>query len=158
MSQPSPIDRIELVVATGARPLVMNASNRGHHMARHTTMEAWRTATAEALMLARVNAHLTRVGLCFYPVYPNRVQPDTDGIYPTCKAILDGLVAAGIVPDDNGPHVEFFSMEAPVYDPDVVHPFVRVHVFPRPPVSGHGVGECGCEETRLRRARGRRVA
>lgn len=79
---------------------VMNANDRGHWAPRHRLTRTWRQT---ALVLAR-KAKLPRLEQAciiveYYP--PTRRTRDEANLAPTAKAIVDGLVEAGLLPDDN---------------------------------------------------------
>lgn len=60
-------------------------------------------------------------------VYRSRL-PDAGGLTLAGKAMLDGLVAAGVFVDDNASHVLGEWYPAPVCSPDGDHVLVTVHV------------------------------
>lgn len=98
-------DRIVLHVLTGTRPLTINNERRGHHMQRWREVDDWKGATHEAVLLNRLHRlTLDAAVFTFQPIYPTAVVPDTTAVAPTTKAILDALVAQGILPDDNRFH------------------------------------------------------
>lgn len=47
--------------------------------------------------------------------------PDPDAIAPMMKAIIDGIVDAGIIPDDSGKHVGLVGYGRPERDRTMVH-------------------------------------
>jgi len=77
----------------------LTANQRMHHMARHRHVKALRGTTA---LLARA-AHVPPLGVCRVTLtwfVNTRHRRDADNIVPTLKAACDGLVDAGVVPDD----------------------------------------------------------
>lgn len=53
--------------------------------------------------------HLTRARVVFEFAYPDRRRRDRHNLAPTVKALMDGLIDAGLLPDDadrflDGPH------------------------------------------------------
>lgn len=75
---------------------------------RHRVAE--RVATLRDL--ARVEARrqglvrgLTRVRIVAHLTYPTTHRRDPNNAHPTTKALLDGLVDYGLVPDDDSSHV-----------------------------------------------------
>ncbi len=77
----------------------LTANQRMHHMARHRHVKALRGTTT---MLARA-AHIPELPACRVTLtwfVQTRHRRDTDNVVPTLKAACDGLVDAGIVPDD----------------------------------------------------------
>lgn len=88
-------------------PLI-NANHRRHWRARAQETRLWRNATN--LHTYRHLGPPTDAGrppslvVAFLPVPDNR-RRDPHNYYPTIKAIIDGLVDAGVWPDDNPTYV-----------------------------------------------------
>jgi crossover junction endodeoxyribonuclease RusA len=82
----------------------INANSRLHHHAKAKLTKAWRDATrAQADVLSggwTIPVHIV-VSIRF----PNNIRRDVGNYYPTAKAIVDGLVDAGVLPDDDDKHV-----------------------------------------------------
>lgn len=102
----------QLVVS--GRPISLNAERGGHWRQRHTATAAWRE---QAAMLAR--QHLTPIAplalpiiIEAFPVQKGRL-PDAGNSYPTVKAIVDGIVDAGIISDDDPENVASIVLQAP---------------------------------------------
>ncbi|WIE65925.1 hypothetical protein DEI99_005145 [Curtobacterium sp. MCLR17_036] len=77
----------------------LTANQRMHHMARHRNVKAVRTASAMLAANARIpELPACRVTLTWFVKTKHR--RDADNIVPTLKALCDGLVDAGVVPDD----------------------------------------------------------
>ncbi|MFJ3029853.1 hypothetical protein ACIPEQ_13500 [Curtobacterium sp. NPDC087080] len=77
----------------------LTANQRMHHMARHRHVKALRGTTT---MLARA-AHIPELPACRVTLtwfVQTRHRRDADNVVPTLKAACDGLVDAGVVPDD----------------------------------------------------------
>lgn len=86
----------------------LSANGRMHHMQEARIVKKVRAAAAEAA--ARLPAlGKCRVTLTWF-VNINR-RRDVDNLYPTLKALCDGLVDAGVVADDTP---EFMEKLAPV--------------------------------------------
>lgn len=136
-------------VTTGERPVTLNAERKGNRWARNTASQAWKTATAEALLEHHLTRHrYERVDIRLRPFYPPRSGnlPDTGGLQPTEKAIVDALVAAQIIPDDNRHHVRSITSEAPDIRETVDLPQVVVRIEPAPINPGHPPrNTCGCD-------------
>jgi crossover junction endodeoxyribonuclease RusA len=79
--------------------IVLNANQRDHWQARARKVKVLRHASAVMARNARIPAlaHIT-VGLQYIPTRKGR--RDADNLVPNLKALCDGLVDAGIVPDD----------------------------------------------------------
>ena len=86
-------------------PRSLNRLLRMHWARRHELMELWRQEVAVAAARAgrpRFKAAEVRLRL-FYDRYP---LPDLDNaLAAASKLVLDGLVRAGILPDDDARHV-----------------------------------------------------
>lgn len=81
----------------------INSNQRLHRMAQAKLTKAWRQASAAAAhgtppfaKQVRILAHIHK---------PRGGRYDPGNLYPTAKAILDGIVDAGILPDDDHVHV-----------------------------------------------------
>lgn len=145
----TPTGAVTFHVTTGERPVTLNAERRGNRWARNTAAQAWKTATAEALLEYHVTRHrFERVDIRLRPFYPPRSGnlPDTGGLQPTEKAIVDALVHAGIIPDDNRHHVRSITSEAPDIAGEIDTPRVVVRLEPAPINPGHPPRKtCGCD-------------
>lgn len=98
------------------KPWTMNQDKRLHPHARHRLIQGWREAFK---LLARVELvpKLDHIAVEVVHRYSsNRWEPDPGACYPAAKAAIDGLVDAGIVPDDKGRWVAPLSFAAPVKD------------------------------------------
>lgn len=89
-------------------PVWISSNGRGPRMATANATTKWLTATYEALAgLPRVPKPFNRgrvlVTCHVYKPIENRYDPMN--LYPTGKAIVDAIVRAGILPDDDWKHV-----------------------------------------------------
>jgi Holliday junction resolvase RusA-like endonuclease len=96
------VDRT-VVFAQPARRLSMN--DRGHWRTRHRLTRAWRHAAFYAACdQLGVSPSARRQPPCFvlvtFPVPDPGRRRDADNPAPTCKAIVDGMVDAGVWVDD----------------------------------------------------------
>lgn len=108
----------ELVVTFYDRPWTLNAERagggRGHgHWATTNSMtQTWRHAFRLLAMVQKPEpwqqAHIVVDCRVKHPL------PDTGNNYPAAKAALDGLIDAGVLPDDSAQHVLSITMNAPV--------------------------------------------
>ena len=100
-----------LWVKLGPREWVL----QNHRLNPYDRAQRVRTLKHRAYLLAR--EHLRPVAgpvAILARAYPQRGPlPDADAIAPTVKAVLDGIVAAGIIPDDTGEHVPLVAYGAP---------------------------------------------
>lgn len=128
-------------VETGDRPVTLNAERRhGNHWRRNAETQRWKTAAAEALLERGLTTlRFERVDIRLRPFYPPKSGnlPDTGGLQPTEKAIIDALVDALIIPDDNRHHVRSIRSEAPAMSPEVARPQIVVRIDPVPIADGH---------------------
>lgn len=82
-------------------------SLRGHTRFFANGARAWRTAgyvSARALDLPRPFVVPVRIWVEF--TFPNNVRRDTANLYPTAKALVDGLVDSGVLLGDHDGAVE----------------------------------------------------
>lgn len=95
----------ELVFLPPARLMSMN--DRDHWRAKAKMTKLWRAAAHNALrqspeVQAKAYSRPTRSPSIVHIVFPvrDRRRRDPHNYYPTVKAIVDGLVDAGVWPDD----------------------------------------------------------
>ncbi len=89
---------------------VLTSNQRLHYYARSSRVRSIREVAAATARLTRA-PHLTRARITITIAFPDRRRRDTHNLMPTAKAIVDGLVDAGLLPDDDhrhlvGPHLE----------------------------------------------------
>lgn len=84
-------------------PLNMNV--RMHWAPRNRLVQQWRTVTAAAVRRRQVPS-LPRCTFTLHVTPPDRRRRDSGNYVATHKAALDGLVDAGVVPDDSPEFVE----------------------------------------------------
>lgn len=94
------------------RPVVLNAERREHWRDHR---ENTRQSRGDATTLARA-ARFPKLWHGYIVATPSVVHPlpDPGNNYPTVKAALDGLVDAGVLPDDKFPHVRGILMLPPL--------------------------------------------
>lgn len=90
-----------------ARPLNMN--DRKHWAAKANLVASWRSAACYAALEA-TNKWLKRnqpfsIVQLVIPVRSLKVRRDPSNWYPTVKAVVDGLVDAGVFADDSSKHL-----------------------------------------------------
>lgn len=103
-------DHIALFVGTGETPLPTVNKLIGKHWSHYNRIRAeWQAAALDALIERRATRRrFDRVRFEFTPVYPSgyaKQLPDTGATFAITKPVVDGIVAAGLIPDDNGHHV-----------------------------------------------------
>lgn len=87
------------------RPLLANQVHRMHWAKVGRERTAWGDAAIQAARIAKL-PKLHRVALAFHAEYPTRRSlPDPDGIAPSAKGVIDGLVRGGFLRGDTAEHV-----------------------------------------------------
>ncbi|MGS2641710.1 hypothetical protein [Streptosporangium sp. G12] len=91
-----------LTLPAGMR--LLNANQRLHHAPRARLTAALRAAGRQAAEDAQVPA-LGRAHIygCYRP--PDRRRRDVGNLYPSFKALIDGCVDYGVLPDDDDTHL-----------------------------------------------------
>jgi hypothetical protein len=87
------------------RPFTVNEERRVHWREHRRVTAHWRDAFAKLARAQRV-PRLDRVAVDATPIKGNRrAWPDVGACMPAAKAAIDGLVDAGVIPDDTDRHV-----------------------------------------------------
>jgi hypothetical protein len=87
-----------------ARPVTMNSTrSRTHWSVQREHVTEWRTAGWGLAKQAKI-PHLERARFEVVPFGPGRAQ-DPANCAPSVKAMIDGLIDANILDDDDGEHV-----------------------------------------------------
>ena len=92
---------VYLLELHGERPWTSNAERRWHHMERaaktRDTREAfgWMAKSQHVPALAAIEVYATPLAK------DRRWRQDVGACFPAVKAAIDGLVDAGVLPDDN---------------------------------------------------------
>ena len=87
-----------------------------HYHKRAKLVRSWREAAFDAATEAKVPA-MESIEVVFVPCRTNRRHmADTGGHFPVAKACIDGLVDAGVVPDDGPAFVTSLTFRAPYVD------------------------------------------
>lgn len=95
----------------------LNANDREHRIGDNVNVQAWKQAALDVAY----NACGPR-GESPFPPWPvtvtatihksRRGRWDAHNLYPTLKACIDGLVAAGLIPDDSNEYVVAVTIRA----------------------------------------------
>ena len=102
------------------RPWTLNSERQGGYgkqkggggkFGRAARTKEWRAKFAE---LAKDLAPLRTAGITVLPEVRNNVMPDTGACIGAVKAAIDGLVDAGVLPDDGPRYVRSLLFLAPV--------------------------------------------
>lgn len=86
------------------RPLTTNAERSGNRWGRAEHTREWRDAFAWIARRERV-PRMRWINVTVQPFQKRGRLQDTAACNPSVKAAIDGLVDAGIVPDDTGDYV-----------------------------------------------------
>jgi crossover junction endodeoxyribonuclease RusA len=114
-------------VSVPAPCLMMNSNNRYHRHASAKLTAQWRMAAKIAARQLEKPDLPKPVRAMAYIWKPRANHYDPGNLYPTAKAVLDGIVDAGWLPDDDFMHVEGPDMRhGGVGDPRIVFQFVTV--------------------------------
>lgn len=97
-------DPRELMIALPPGLRILSLNGREHWAARN---RAAQDIKAHAWALAKLHhaPRLQRAAITVEYRPPDRRRRDPDNLAPTGKAAIDGLVLAGVLPDDNSDHV-----------------------------------------------------
>jgi Holliday junction resolvase RusA-like endonuclease len=82
----------------------INANHRLHFHAKNQRTQAWRTA-AKVAALAWASEKYERAHIQVAYRFPTNHRREVANLQPTSKALVDGLVDAGLLPDDDDRHV-----------------------------------------------------
>lgn len=103
-----------IVVDHLGRPTTTNAAHRMHHHQVSADRKRWREAGWALAREAGVPS-CDAIALTVRGRYPDRRSlPDTDALAPAVKGVLDGLVDAGVIPDDGPDFVRCISYRPPL--------------------------------------------
>lgn len=97
-----------------ARPWTLNVERQGNRWGRAGLVKPWRQAFA----VLAAKGHLPACRALTATVRPELANgtgiPDTAACIGAAKAAIDGIVDAGILPDDGPLHVRRLTFEAPI--------------------------------------------
>jgi len=85
--------------------LLLNANQRLHWAERNKRTQHWRELAAWQAKAAKV-PHWQRAHILAEFSFGNNIRRDVGNLNPTIKAAVDGLVDAGLLPDDDDKHLE----------------------------------------------------
>ena len=122
---------------TFSAPAELLTLNKRHHWrTRAKLTRKWRELAAVVARVGRVpTLRQARIEVAF--IHPTNRRRDAHNLYPTYKAIVDGLVDAKVLPDDDDAHLVSHTIRN---EHDGTRPWVscRVHVIA---VTGTNSGE-----------------
>jgi len=107
------------VLEYGTRPWTTNAERRMTRWERAAHTKEWRGAFYWLAKAKRIPL-LTAVTIEAVPLQARGPLQDTAACNPAVKAAIDGLVDAGVVPDDNGRHVRSITFHPAEKDHDAL--------------------------------------
>jgi crossover junction endodeoxyribonuclease RusA len=90
---------LRFTIEYGARPWTTNAERKGSRWERADRTKEWRNAFYWLAKQQRIPA-MTRVVIVVEPWQAGGVLADTAACNPAAKAAIDGIVDAGVIPDD----------------------------------------------------------
>lgn len=92
------------ILTYAKKPLTTNAERRGNRWGRAEHVREWRDAFAWLARKQRI-PRMTWIDVIAQPSQKRGPLQDTAACNPSVKAAIDGIVDAGIVPDDTGTYV-----------------------------------------------------
>lgn len=109
--------------------LWINSNDRIFWMERNRRTQAWRAHAKERAQTMQMPAIGCAHVICEL-VFSDRRRRDPANWAPTAKAVVDGLVDAGVFPDDDYKHVTGPDMR--IGEPSVaINHGLRLHIFPK---------------------------
>lgn len=92
-----------------APPLTKNRVRRMHH---HAEAKVRKGIVEAVTWIARANVHpVESANVILHWRMPDKRRRDGDGAAPTLAACIDGLVLAGVLPDDSWAEVPFSGVQ-----------------------------------------------
>lgn len=80
-------------------PALLSGHNKGHWRSRAGVIKAMRQQAFLAAKAKRVQ--LDSAGVSYWFVLPDRRRRDVANLVQSCKPYIDGIVDAGVIPDDS---------------------------------------------------------
>lgn len=108
---------VTFVIDWMGRPHTSNKERQLGHFALSKIHEEWKAAGAQARAVCHLPRAMPPCIVSFQGRYPGGNLPDTGAIAPTGKCIIDGLVAAGVWPNDTAEWVTEERYLPPIKDP-----------------------------------------
>jgi len=79
---------------------------RGARMGRNARAQVWKATAATHARRVRLPKGLTRVRVDITLRRTRRDRHDTHNLMDSAKAVVDGLVIYGLIPNDTDPHID----------------------------------------------------
>lgn len=106
---------VPLVLVVERRPETMNAYRTVHHFERARIDRSWRETFAYLALSAKPRRRWQTGRVVVRPICrPGTTMPDVAACYPAAKAAIDGIVDAGVLPDDKPEHLLEIRFVAPI--------------------------------------------
>lgn len=107
------------------RPWTINSERKWNHFKRAAIVKTWREGFFYLAKEAKLSG-LLEIEVEGTPILSGRGRPqDVGAAYNAVKAAIDGLVDAGVVPDDSPTYVRRIILCAPEKGPNALHLTVR---------------------------------
>lgn len=90
----------------------LNANDRVHRVGDNPNVQAWKQEAEHAALFQNEPIPLWPVTITATIHKARRGRWDAHNLYPTLKACIDGLVAAGLLPDDSNEYVTAVTIRA----------------------------------------------
>lgn len=97
------------------RPWTVNAQRNMHHMVAARLVKVWRELAAEACADKPAFDGNRPVTVAVYTALRTKRSQDCGAAYPAVKAAIDGMVDAGIIPDDTPQYLAGIIMFSPTF-------------------------------------------
>ena len=102
-----------IVISHMGRPLLANQVHRLHFRTVAAIRKGYRDGAAKLARAQRIGSY-DAICVTAWAEYPSRrSMPDADAIAPSVKPVIDGLVDAGVIPDDSPAYVHQVTYRAP---------------------------------------------
>lgn len=108
------------------RPWTINKDRNWHPHQRAKVIKEWREAFTILAYEAKV-PKLSYITVDIQPVLADNRLQDTGACVTAAKAAIDGIVDAGVIPDDNPNHLGWLKFYPPVVEKGVNGLLVKIH-------------------------------
>lgn len=105
---------LRYVIDYPVRPWTTNKDRNLYPQARAKLVKEWREAFKSLAIEENIPA-LEKIGIVATPILPDRKFQDTAACNPAVKAAIDGIVDAGVVPDDTPEYLGYVKFKPCVY-------------------------------------------
>ena len=98
------------------RPWTMNAERRMNPFERASLATSWRAAFHVLTRAAKIPPLEAAIVTVLPVLLSQRSWPDVGACFPAAKSAIDGIVDAGVLPDDDAEHLVELRFLAPALD------------------------------------------